>query len=373
MPSKVSKRSLQRHIRAIVSSDPVESAEAIGLCYVTDTQPGIQRQRRGKGFVYLDADGKQIRDQKVIQRINSLVIPPAYRNVWICPLPNGHLQATGRDAKGRKQYRYHPLWREIRDQAKFTRMIAFSEALPLIRQRIEQDLQRRGLPKEKVLAAVVRLMELTRIRVGNEEYARSNESYGLTTLRDEHVDITGSKIQFQFRGKRGVEHTIDLQDRRLAKIVKRCQDLPGQELFQYLDENDEQQTLSSTDVNDYLRDITGEDFTAKDFRTWAGTVLAASELFELGAASSATATKKNMVQAIKSVAAYLGNRPATCRKYYVHPAVLEAYEDESLHQLMAKFADTVLESQHSLRPEELAVVALLEQRLMQEIQQQKAS
>jgi DNA topoisomerase I len=373
MPSKVSKRSLRRHIKAIVSSDPVESAEAIGLCYVTDTQPGIQRQRRGKSFIYLDAEGKQIRDQKVIQRINSLVIPPAYRNVWICPLSNGHLQATGRDAKGRKQYRYHPLWREIRDQAKFTRMIAFSEALPLIRERVEQDLQRRGLPKEKVLAAVVRLMELTRIRVGNEEYARSNESYGLTTLRDEHVDITGSKMQFQFRGKRGVEHTIDLQDKRLAKIVKRCQDLPGQELFQYLDENGEQQTLTSTDVNDYLRDITGEDFTAKDFRTWAGTVLAASQLFELGAASSVTATKKNMVQAIKSVAAYLGNRPATCRKYYVHPAVLEAYQDESLHHLMAKFADTVMESQHSLRPEELAVVALLEERLMQEIQEKKAS
>jgi DNA topoisomerase I len=370
MPSKVSRRSLQRHIKAIVSSDPVESAEAIGLCYVTDNQPGFQRRKRGKAFVYFDVDGNRIEDEAEVNRIRSLGIPPAYEDVWICPLANGHLQATGRDAKGRKQYRYHPLWRQVRDQTKFTRMIAFSEALPLIRQRIEHDLNLRGLPKEKVLAAVLRLMELTRIRVGNEEYARSNESYGLTTLRDEHVDIAGSKIQFQFRGKSGVEHTIDLKDKRLAKIVKQCQDLPGQELFQYIDENGEQQIVSSTDVNNYLREISGQDFTAKDFRTWGGTVLAAAELFDLGRCTSQTATKKNIVQAIKSVASYLGNRPATCRKYYVHPAILAAYQDESLHQIMEKFADTVMESQHHLRPEELAVVAMLEQQLMQEIQQQ---
>ncbi|XGV98039.1 MAG: DNA topoisomerase IB [Leptolyngbya sp. BL-A-14] len=368
------KRSIHSHIQTLITTDPIASAEAIGLRYVTDDIPGIQRKRSGKkGFAYFNPEGDRIRDPEEIRRINALAIPPAYKNVWICPFVNGHLQATGRDAKGRKQYRYHPLWRTIRDQSKFTRMLVFSQSLPQIRQRLEHDLSLPGLPKEKVLAAIVRLMELTRIRVGNEEYARSNQSYGLTTLRDEHVEIKGSKMQFQFRGKSGVEHDIELADPRLAKIVKRCQDIPGQELFQYRDENGQYQTIDSGDVNDYLRAITEQDFTAKDFRTWAGTVLAASELADIGTFTSETAAKKNIVQAIKTVAAYLRNRPATCRKYYVHPAILDAYMDESLHQIMQKHAAILVENSFALKPEELAVVAMLEQQLMRELQPSIAS
>lgn len=341
------------------SASPIESAEAVGLKYVTDDMPGIRRQKSGKKFIYFDVNGDRIRDQKTIDRINSLAIPPAYKKVWICPLENGHLQATGRDAKGRKQYRYHPLWRTVRDQSKFSRMMAFSEALPNIRRQLEKDLARPGLPKQKVLAAVLKLMELTRIRVGNDEYAKTNDSYGLTTLQDEHADISGSKIQFTFRGKSGVDHEIEVKDKRLAKIVKRCQDLPGQELFQYLDENGNVQDVTSTDVNDYLKDIAGDDFTAKDFRTWAGTVLAATHLSEMGRFTSQTAAKKNITQAIKAVAAHLGNRPATCRKYYVHPAILEAYLDESLHIVTENHSTIVVEDGHALRVEELIVVALL--------------
>jgi DNA topoisomerase-1 len=342
-------------------SDPIESAEVVGLKYVTDEMPGITRKRSGKGFTYFDVNGDRIRNEKIIQRINSLAIPPAYKNVWICPLENGHLQATGRDAKGRKQYRYHPLWRAIRDQNKFSRMMAFSQALPDIRRRLEKDLALSGLPKQKVLATVLKLMELTRIRVGNEEYAKTNNSYGLTTLQDDHVNVAGSKIQFQFRGKSGVEHEIEVSDRRLAKVVKRCQDLPGQELFQYLDEHQQAQDITSSDVNDYLREITGQDFTAKDFRTWAGTVLAASHLAELGKFTSQTAAKKNITQAIKSVSAYLGNRPATCRKYYIHPNVLEAYLDESLHEVVEKYQSIAVDDRHALQCDELIVVALLEE------------
>ena len=370
MQLKARKRSIQKHIKAVVTSDPIASAEAIGLRYVTDDIPGIQRKRAGKkGFAYIDTNGDRIRDPDEIRRIDALAIPPAYKNVWICPFANGHLQATGRDAKGRKQYRYHPLWRSIRDQSKFTRMLVFSQSLPQIRQRLEHDLSLPGLPKEKVLAAILRLMELTRVRVGNEEYARSNQSYGLTTLRDEHVDIKGSKIQFHFRGKSGVEHEIELADKRLAKIVKRCQDIPGQELFQYRDAAGEYQAIDSGDVNTYLRAITEQDFTAKDFRTWAGTVLAAAELAEIGTFTSETGAKKNIVQAIKTVASYLRNRPATCRKYYIHPAILDAYMDESLHQIMEDHAATLVEQSHALKPEELAVVTMLEQQLMQELQQ----
>jgi DNA topoisomerase I len=366
MQRKARQRSIQKHLEATIVSDPAESAEAVGLRYVTDNVTGISRKRSGKkGFAYLDVQGDRIQDPEELKRINALAIPPAYKNVWICSLPNGHLQATGRDAKGRKQYRYHPLWRSVRDQTKFTRMIIFSQSLPSLRERLERDLSLPGLPKSKVLAAVLRLMELTRIRVGNEEYARTNESYGLTTLRDEHVEIKGSKVQFSFRGKSGVEHEIEIADRRLAKIVKRCQDIPGQELFQYRDDDGAFQSITSGDVNDYLREISGQDFTAKDFRTWAGTVLAASELVSIGTFTSKTAAKKNIVQALKTVAAHLGNRPATCRKYYVHPAILEAYQDETLHQIMHKYAETIVESAHALKPEELAVVALLEQRLMQ--------
>ncbi|SRR5579883_484854 len=373
MPRKVLKRTIQKHIQAAITTDPIESATAIGLRYVSDATPGIRRKRSGKkSFTYLDVNGDRISDPEEIRRINALAIPPAYQDVWICPLANGHLQATGRDAKGRKQYRYHPLWRSVRDQTKFTRMIVFSQSLPQIRQQLEHDLSLPGLPKVKVMAAIVQLMERTRIRVGNEEYARSNQSYGLTTLRDEHVNIAGSKLQFQFRGKSGVEHDIEIMDKRLARIVKRCQDIPGQELFQYRDEAGQYQAIDSGDINDYLRTISGQDFTAKDFRTWAGTVLAASELADIGTFTSATIAKKNIVQAIKTVAAHLGNRPATCRKYYVHPAVLEAYMDETLHQIMQKHADTLIENSHALKPEELAVVAMLEQQLTLELQQQIA-
>lgn len=342
-----------------ISTDPIESAESVGLQYVSDEMPGIRRKRSGKSFIYFEPNGDRIKDEKTIQRINSLAIPPAYKDVWICPLENGHLQATGRDAKGRKQYRYHPLWRSIRDQTKFSRMIAFSQALPDIRRRIEHDLALPGLPKQKVLATVLKLMELTRIRVGNEEYAKTNESYGLTTLHNDHVNVVGSKVHFEFRGKSGVDHAIDINDKQLAKIVKRCQDLPGQDLFQYLDENKQPQDIKSSDVNDYLREITGQDFTAKDFRTWGGTVLAASHLAEIGKFTSQTAAKKNITQAIKTVSSYLGNRPATCRKYYIHPGVLEAYLDESLHDLVEKHSAIVIEDCHALQTEELVVVALL--------------
>jgi DNA topoisomerase-1 len=374
MGRKVQRRTIHRQIQSVISSDPVESAEAVGLQYVTDSSPGIQRRRKGKDkFVYIDPDGKQIRDPDEIRRIEALAIPPAYEDVWICPLPNGHLQATGRDAKGRKQYRYHSLWRTIRDQTKFTRMIVFSQSLPSIRGRIEHDLSLPGLPKQKVLAAVVRLMELTRIRVGNEEYARTNQSYGLTTMQDEHVDIKGAKIRFCFRGKSGIEHDIELNDRRLAKIVKRCQDIPGQDLFQYFDEQGEYQTISSGDVNNYLREISNQDFTAKDFRTWAGTVLAASHLAETEVFTSETAAKKNITEVVKIVATHLGNRPATCRKYYVHPAIFEAYLDQSLYQIMQQHAEKAIEDEHALRAEEMAVVKLLEQQFVRELEQKLVS
>lgn len=374
MARKVHRRLVHREIQSIVNSDPVESAEVIGLQYVTDRDPGIKRERRKKNkFVYIGTDGKTISDRGEIRRIESLAIPPAYEDVWICPLPNGHLQATGRDAKGRKQYRYHPMWRTIRDQAKFTRMIIFSQSLPTIRQQIEQDLALPGLPKQKVLAAIVRLMELTKIRVGNEEYARTNQSYGLTTMQDEHVDIKGKKMRFCFRGKSGVEHEIELTDRRLAKIVKRCQDIPGQDLFQYIDEQDQYQTISSGDVNDYLKEISKQDFTAKDFRTWAGTVLAATHLAEMELCTSETAAKKNISQVVKAVAAHLGNRPATCRKYYVHPAILQAYLDQTFHAVMEQHLKKTIEDVHALRPEELAVVALLEQQFIRELEQKIAS
>lgn len=374
MKRAVRKRVVHRHLKSVIETDPVKAAEAAGLQYVSDDQPGIQRQSKDENeFVYIGLNGKPIRDQKEIERINQLAIPPAYKDVWICPLSNGHLQATGRDAKGRKQYRYHSLWRTVRDQTKFTRMIVFSQSLPKIRQQIAEDLALPGLPKQKVLAAIVRLMELTRIRVGNEEYARSNQSYGLTTLQDEHVDVKGAKIHFSFRGKSGVEHEIELNDRRLARIVKRCQDIPGQDLFQYKDEQGEYQTVSSGDVNTYLREISNQDFTAKDFRTWAGTVLAAIHLTEMELFTSETAAKRNISQAIKAVAAHLGNRPATCRKYYVHPAILAAYLDQSLHQVMDQQSDRISEDAHALRPEELAVVMLLEQQLISEIEEQLAS
>src|SRR3954454_33911 len=348
-------------------TDPVQAAKAAGLRYSSDARPGIQRKKAGKAFRYLDAEGRPVRDEETLKRIKSLAIPPAWTDVWICPSPLGHIQATGRDEKGRKQYRYHPRWRNVRDESKYGRMEAFGKALPRIRQHLEGDLALPGLPRRKVLAAVVRLLELSLIRVGNDEYARSNRSYGLTTMRNRHAAVRGSKIQFEFRGKSGINHSIDIQDRRLARVVERCQDLPGQELFEYIDEEGNVQDIGSADVNEYLREISGEDFTAKDFRTWAGTVLAAMALQEFEAFDSDTQAKKNVVRAIERVAERLGNTPSVCRKCYVHPKVLDSYLDgsmiESLRQRTKKEMD---ESLGDLRPEEAAVMALLQNRLARE-------
>ena len=319
-------------------TDPKKSAEAAGLRYVRDDKPGIRRVRAGKGFKYASSDGSTITDAATLNRIRSLVIPPAWTDVWICPLPHGHIQAVGRDAKGRKQYRYHNAYRYVRDQTKYGRMLAFGAALSKVRARIEADLELAGLPRNKVLAAVVKLLESTCMRVGNDEYKKQNESFGLTTLQDQHVKVEGSTMRFKFRGKSGQQQDIQLDDPRLAKIVKKCRDIPGYELFQYYDEAGNICDVTSADVNDYIREITGEDFTAKDFRTWGGTGLATLALEEIGAAETQAEQKKNIVEAIKRVSQQLGNRPATCRKYYVHPAVLDAYADGSLFDELKKCA-----------------------------------
>lgn len=354
-----------------IVTDPAQSAKEAGLRYVTDAKPGIARKRSGKGFRYVDADGRTIRDKETLARIRSLVIPPAWKDVWICTDPRGHLQATGRDARGRKQSRYHPRWREVRDETKYHRMLLFGAALSGIRSRVEEDLALPALPRNKVLAAIVRLMERTLIRVGNEEYARENHSYGLTTLRDKHVQVEGSTVTFRFRGKSGVLHTVGLQDRRLARIVRRCQDIPGYELFQYVDEEGDPRTIDSADVNDYLREISREDFTAKDFRTWAGTVLATMALREFDTFESQTQAKKNVVQAIKAVARRLGNTPSVCRKCYVHPAVLECYFAGEIARAVTKKLEDAgedllrAEEEEAIRKEEKALMELLRQRLEQ--------
>ena len=344
-----------------VVSDPIESAQAAGLRYVSDTQPGIRRKKSGKGFSYVGTDGKPIRDEKELARIRSLAIPPAYTDVWICPSPNGHIQATGRDARGRKQYRYHPKWREARDETKFGRMLAFSEVLPKIRERIDRDLARPGLPREKVLATVVSLLECTCIRVGNDEYAKANRSYGLTTLQDRHVEISGSNLRFEFRGKSGKAHRVDLNDRRLARIVQRCQALPGEDLFQFLDDEGVRQTIGSGDVNDYIKEISGQEFTAKDFRTWAGTLLAVGALTEIGPWSSQRHAKSNVLKAIDLVAEQLNNTRAVCRKYYVHPAIFETYLAGTLVDALQN--GTQESAKSALADEEAAVVRLLRQQL----------
>lgn len=312
-------------VKSAELADPVESARAAGLRYVSDLSPGIRRKKSGTGFSYVDPDGATISDAETIARIKSLAIPPAWTDVWICPNARGHIQATGRDARGRKQYRYHERWREVRDAVKYERMLAFAEALPRIRQKTDDDLQRPGLPREKVLAAIVRLLEETRIRVGNEEYRKENGSFGLTTLRDRHVDVLGSEVRFNFKGKSGKRFRVKLQDRRLARLIKRLQELPGQDLFEYLDENGEPKAIESEDVNEYLRHISGEDFTAKDFRTWAGTILAARFFREADSPPEARGAKKELVRTIARVAEELGNTPAVCKKCYIHPAVLAAY------------------------------------------------
>src|SRR5581483_4035244 len=291
---------------------------------------GIARRRTGSGFVYRDADGKPVRDKATLERIRKLAVPPAWTEVWISPNPDGHIQATGRDARGRKQYRYHARWREKRDETKFEHMLAFGAALPRIRARVERDLALPGLPREKVLAAVVRLMEVTLARVGNPEYARENQSFGLTTLQNRHVKIRGGTIELDFRAKHGIRHHSVVGDRKLARILKQCRDLPGSELFQYVDEQGERHAIDSNDLNEYLREISGQDITAKDFRTWAATNLAALALRGLEAFDSEAKAKKNVVQAVEAVAKLLGNTPAVCRKCYIHPAIFDGYLDGTL-------------------------------------------
>ncbi|SDO09748.1 DNA topoisomerase-1 [Methylobacterium phyllostachyos] len=341
-----------------------EAAEEAGLAYVDDSRPGLTRKRSGTGFRYLDAKGAPLRDKAVLARIKALAIPPAYTDVWICPRRNGHIQATGRDAKGRKQYRYHPDFRQAREANKFSRIMAFADALPGIRQRVDADMKRPGLPRDKVLATVVHLLETTLIRVGNDDYARTNKSYGLTTLRDPHVRIEGSALSFRFKGKSGKTWDVALKDRRVARIVKACQDLPGQELFQYIDGDGTQRDVTSSDVNAYLREITGEDFTAKDFRTWAGTVLAALALREFESFDSDAAAKRNVRAAIESVAGRLGNTPTICRKCYIHPQVLDCYMEGGLLLHVKDVVESELSQDlSSLRSEEAAVLALLQARL----------
>jgi len=345
--------------------DPLDSAKAAGLRYVYDTRPGISRHRTRTGFTYRTPENKPLRDAETLARIKSLVIPPAWESVWICPLANGHLQATGRDARGRKQSRYHPRWREVRDQSKYEHMLAFGATLPAIRAHVDKHLTLPGLPREKVLATLVRLLETTFIRIGNETYARENNSFGLTTLRRRHVDIKGSRLTFNFKGKSGVEHTINLTDRRLARIVKTCRDIPGYELFEYLDDDGTPHTVDSTHVNDYLNSITDPDahFTAKDFRTWAGTVLACMTLRDCEPCDSETQLKKNLVDAIKTVAQRLGNTPAVCRKCYIHPAVLDAYLTGAMTTLIKDLSPSNTVHPHALRPEEHALMHLLAQQL----------
>jgi DNA topoisomerase-1 len=333
------------------TSDPAaQAALEAGLVHTTDDEPGIRRVRKGRRFEYLAADGKRVCDKAALDRIHSLAIPPAWVQVWISTRPRGHLQATGRDARGRKQHLYHERWRQVRDADKFDRMASFARVLPRIRRRVARDLRREGLPREKVVATIVRLLETTFARIGNEEYARQNQSFGLTTLRDRHVDIKGATVRFLFKGKSGREVALGLTDRRVAAVIKRCEELPGQRLFQYVDTDGERRTVNSDDVNQYLRDVTGQDVTAKDFRTWAATLLAACALSELAGFESEKEAKRNLVAAIDSVAHRLGHTRAVCRRSYIHPVVIETYMDGK-----------------PLEPDEAAVLALLRRRIKRKV------
>ncbi len=341
--------------------DSERSARDAGLRYVHDDQPGYARRRAGNGFVYVDTRGVRINNRREIERITSLAIPPAWNNVWICSRANGHIQATGRDARGRKQYRYHAKWNEIRNQTKFSRLAVFGTHLPQIRKHTHQQLGLRGMPREKVLAVVVALLEKTLIRIGNNEYSQLNGSYGLTTLLNRHVHVEGSAIRFSFRGKSGKYHTIDVRDRRLATVVRRCQELPGQELFGYMDDNGIPVDIDSNDVNNFLHEITGEDITAKDFRTWGGTLHAMQALCTTGLCETATVRKSAITQAVKETARHLGNTPAVCRKYYIHSAVLSAYECGSLiESVEACGTDIEDEQQAGLSKEEQVLLRFLQ-------------
>ena len=373
-PDDVKQRNVDVVATPIAALDPAVAARRAQLRYVHDTMPGITRRQARNGFDYRLPDGSLVRDIATLKRIRKLAIPPAWTDVWICRDPNGHLQATGRDQRGRKQYRYDPRWREVRDEAKYGKLLIFARVLPLIRARVAADLKRPGLPRERVLAAVVRLMELTLFRVGNTEYARTNKSFGLTTLRDRHVRVDGSHIHLSFRGKSGNRYESDISDRRLARIVKGCRDLPGYELFQYLDDEGNQHAVGSEEVNAYLREITGEDVTAKDFRTWSGTQLAAKALRGFRDLDTESKRKKAIVRAVEKVAKHLGNTPAICRRCYIHPAIFEGYVDGTLLEALAAKTDAYLkENIEHMSPEEAAVTAYLRLRLAGEIEAQRQS
>ena len=347
---------------AIASIEGQAAARAAGLRYADDSRPGIGRRRAGSGFGYRAPDGGPVIDKTELRRIRTLAIPPAWTDVWISLAATDHLQATGRDTRGRKQYRYHERWREVRDSTKYARLIAFAGALPKIRARTDEDLRSTGLGRRRVLATVVRLLESTLIRVGNDEYARQNRSFGLTTMRDEHVEVIGSRIRFRFRGKSRVQHDVDVTDRRIARVIERLDELPGQQLFQYVDDTGEPRQIASDDVNDYLGEITGDDFTAKDFRTWAGTVLAARALAAIEPFENETQAKRNLIAAIDDVAKKLGNTRIVCRKCYIHPAIIDAYVDGSLLRTLRPRAAEILET-NDLDPDEKWVLRVLQTRL----------
>jgi len=354
--------------QAIVN--PRDAAESAGLRYVSDERPGIRRKKVGTGFSYIRPDGSRLSGPDALKRIRALAIPPAWTDVWICPFSDGHIQATGRDAKGRKQYRYHARFREVRESRKYEHVVTFADALPSIRETVREHMALRGLPREKVLATVVHLLETTLIRVGNDDYARQNNSYGLTTLKSRHVEIEGNEVRFRFTGKGGKQWSLRVRDRRIARIIRACQELPGQELLQYIDEEGNCQDVTSTDVNEYLKAITGKDITAKDFRTWAGTVLAAMTLSELESFDSAAQAKRNLRSAIEKVSARLGNTPTICRKCYIHPEVLNSYMDGNLVLEIKSQVESELRSAiEIMKPEEAAVLALLRGRLAKQADQ----
>lgn len=343
-----------------IGRDPKITAKAAGLRYVADTTPGYTRKPAGKGFDFFDADGKKVKDKELITRFNKLVIPPAYTNVWISPHENSHLQFTGTDAAGRKQYRYHADWNKLRNQSKYHRLQAFAAHLPAIREQVDKDLARRNLDHDKVLALVVRLMELTSIRIGNESYKKLYGSYGLTTMLDKHVKIDGSKINFEFKGKKGVYHKVALQSKKLAKLVKQCRDIPGKELFQYYDDEGKRCTIDSGNVNDYLKQITGEDFTAKDFRTWAGSVSALYAFKEAGEFENQTQCKKNIISVLDNVALTLGNTRTVCKKYYVHPTVIKSYEEGTIFKYIEALDEDKDITASELNTAEKALLNILE-------------
>ncbi|RYE20513.1 MAG: DNA topoisomerase IB [Sphingobacteriales bacterium] len=343
-----------------IGRDPKTTAKAVGLRYVADNMPGYTRKKAGKGWSFYDADGKVVKDKELVTRFTKLVIPPAYTNVWISPHENGHLQFTGVDAAGRKQYRYHSEWNRIRNQSKYYRLQTFATHLPAIRQQADSDLARRNLDYRKVVALVVRLMELTSIRVGNESYKKLYGSFGLTTLQDKHVKIDGSSMRFEFKGKKGVYQKIALQSKKLSKLVKQCRDIPGKELFQFYNDSGERCTIGSGDINNYLKEITGEDFTAKDFRTWAGSVSALYAFKEAGEFTSMAQCKKNIVSVLDEVALNLGNTRTVCKKYYVHPTVIKSYEEGSIFKYISELDEKKDIKVSELNLAEKALLKILE-------------